>query len=98
MNLIPEYEMGAPVGSVDHFTITLTSVDYVNISPDGKWYWVTGWFTTDKLAWQPEGTVPPVVHIYNFSYDWGQFWFNRVEHRLYYCVSYWNLLGTVNQN
>ena len=65
MNLISEEEGGAPVGSVDHFTITLTDQETVMYEP-GKYCYISGWFNVDKLAWLPEGSTPPLDHIPGF--------------------------------
>jgi len=64
-NLIPEEEGGAPAGSVDHFTVTLVTLEYLDYVP-GEYCIIMGYFNVDKLAWLPEGSTPPKDHIYNF--------------------------------
>lgn len=92
MNLISEFEGGAPVGSVDQFTMTLIQPDYVEVHPGGCY--VSGWFNIDKLAWRPEGSTPPKEHLYNFlGVQYGQIVI--VPAGLWVDVGPWALLGSL---
>jgi hypothetical protein len=82
MNLVPGDEGGAPIGSVDHFQITLIETYGVDMNPD--WYLgdqsdpkciIYGKFRVDKLAWMPEGSTPRKSHFYYFFGDvYGYAW------------------------
>jgi hypothetical protein len=91
-------EYYAPVGSVDLFMITYKSEEpcHVTISPDGTQVWLQGTFVMDKLAWQPQGTMTPVIYKYHYFDNGGNVYLNIPEHRFYLSVAPWYLSGTIN--
>lgn len=90
MNLI-EQEGSAPAGSVDHFYMSLVETWYVDVWGDGECF-VMGLFKVDKLAWRPEGSTPPIDHVYDY---WG--WRGLVyinPEGIWLSVGLWNLIGS----
>jgi len=92
LNLIPELEGGAPAGSVDHFYMSLIEAWDIEIQPHGICF-VHGLFNIDKLAWMPEGSTPPIDHIYNFLGN-QEGWFLITPDGLELHAGPWNLIGS----
>lgn len=96
MNLIPDEEGGAPVGSVDLFKITFKPAEIIGTPPfeideDGTWV-ITGDFNIDKLAVQPDGSK---VWIYGFFGTQGGAVHIYPDGGLALDAGPWHLLGSI---
>ena len=88
---IYDYQYANP-DTVDHFTFTLVSLNYIDVVP-GQYCYIEGHFNVDKFAWGPAGSIPPVTHKPNFFGDvYGWVWIGPGYMRL--VVDPWYLEGT----